>query len=166
MAEASATGANGAISRRQHAAHIVVVLGGSVLSASSAMISVTITPTTVLDIGGVEAISWTTTLYVVASIVAAAGGGLLRVRFGLRRAALLGPMIFALGGLVCAAAPVIGVLLAGRLLQGLGAGLALALSYACIRILFPERQWPRMFALISAVWAVAALSGPLVGAGL
>jgi MFS family permease len=58
------------------------------------------------------------------------------------------------------------VLLAGRLLQGLGAGLALALSYACIRILFPERQWSRLFALISAVWAIAALAGPLVGAGL
>jgi hypothetical protein len=58
------------------------------------------------------------------------------------------------------------VLLAGRALQGTGAGLALALSYACIRILFPERAWPGLFALISVVWAVAALSGPLIGAGL
>ena len=74
--------------------------------------------------------------------------------------------MFAVGGLVCAAAPTMAVLLAGRLLQGLGAGLALALSYACIRILFPERQWSRLFALISAVWAIAAMAGPLVGAGL
>ncbi|MGH6917384.1 MAG: MFS transporter, partial [Geminicoccaceae bacterium] len=83
-----------------------------------------------------------------------------------RYAALLGPSVFTLGGLICAAAPTIAVLLIGRLVQGLGAGLALALSYACIRILFPERLWPRLFALISVVWAIAALCGPLVGAGL
>jgi predicted MFS family arabinose efflux permease len=147
-------------------AHLIVVAGGSVLAATNSMISLTITPTTVLEIGGVGAISWTTTLYVVASIVAAAAGGLLRARLGLRGAALLGPLVFVAGGLVCAAAPSMPVLLAGRLVQGLGAGLALALSYACIRILFPQRQWPRLFALISVVWAIAALAGPLVGAGL
>jgi MFS family permease len=145
---------------------MIVVAGGSVLAATNSMISVTITPTTVLEIGGVGAISWTTTLYVVASIVAAAAGGLLLTRLGLRNAALLGPAVFTAGALVCAAAPTMAVLLAGRALQGLGAGLALALSYACIRILFPEQVWPRLFALISVVWAVAALSGPLIGAGL
>jgi MFS family permease len=155
-----------AASRRQPVAHLIVVAGGSVLSATNSMISVTITPTTVLEIGGVGAISWTTTLYVVASIVAAAAGGLLRARLGLRGAALLGPLVFTAGGLICAAAPSMAVLLAGRLVQGLGAGVALALSYACIRILFPESQWPRLFALISAVWAIAALGGPLLGAGL
>jgi MFS family permease len=155
-----------AASRRQTAAHLIIVAGGSVLAATNAMISVTITPTTVLEIGGVGAISWTTTLYVVASIVAAAAGGLLRARLGLRGAAVLGPLVFVAGGLVCAAAPSMAVLLAGRLVQGLGAGLALALSYACIRILFPQPQWPRLFAMISAVWAIAALAGPLVGAGL
>jgi MFS family permease len=155
-----------AASRRQPVAHLIIVVGGSVLSAANSMISVTITPITVLEIGGVGAISWTTTLYVVASIVAAAAGGLLRARLGLRGAALLGPLVFTAGGLICAAAPSMAVLLAGLLVQGLGAGVALALSYACIRILFPESQWPRLFALISAVWAIAALGGPLLGAGL
>ena len=133
------------------------------LAATNSMISVTITPTTVLEIGGVGAISWTTTLYVVASIVAAAAGGLLRARLGLRGAAVLGPagVRGRRAGLRRGAG--MAVLLAGRLVQGLGAGLALALSYACIRILFPQPQWPRLFALISAVWAIAALGGPLVG---
>src|SRR5919106_2034926 len=156
----------GTTADRRSAAHLIIVAGGSVLAATNSMISVTITPTTVLEIGGVGAISWTTTLYVVASIVAAAAGGLLLARLGLRYAALLGPLVFTTGGLICAAAPTMAVLLAGRLLQGLGAGLALALSYACIRILFPEQQWSRLFALISAVWAIAALAGPVLGAGL
>jgi MFS family permease len=154
------------ISRRQSTAYLIIVAGGSVLASANSMISLTITPTTVLEIGGVAAISWTTTLYVVASIVAAAAGGLLRVRLGLRVAVLLGPIVFATGGLICAAAPSMAVLLGGRLLQGLGAGLALALSYACIRVLFPESQWSRLYALISAVWAIAALAGPVIGAGM
>jgi MFS family permease len=166
MASVPVADHDAAASRRESAAHLVIVAGGSVLAATNSMISLTITPTTVLEIGGVGAISWTTTLYVVASIVAAAAGGLLRARLGLRRAALLGPLVFVAGALLCAAAPTMPVLLAGRLVQGLGAGLALALSYACIRILFPEAQWPRLFALISAVWAIAALAGPLLGAGL
>lgn len=166
MAGSPVANIDAAAARRQPVAHLIVVAGGSVLAATNSMISVTITPTTVLEIGGVGAISWTTTLYVVASIVAAAAGGLLRARLGLRGAAVLGPLAFVAGGLVCAAAPSMAVLLAGRLVQGLGAGLALALSYACIRILFPEPQWPRLFALISAVWAIAALGGPLLGAGL
>jgi MFS family permease len=151
---------------RQPVAHLIIVAGGSVLAAANSMISVTITPTTVLEIGGIGAISWVTTLYVVASIVAAAAGGLLRARIGLRGAAVLGPLVFVIGGVVCAGAPTMPVLLVGRLLQGAGAGLALALSYACIRLLFPAPQWPRLFALISAVWAIAALAGPLLGAGL
>jgi MFS family permease len=147
-------------------AHVLVVTGGTALTATNAMMSTTVTPTTVLDIGGVALISWTTTLYVVASIVAAAAGGLLRARLGLRAAVLLGPLVFAVGGAVCAAAPTMPMLLAGRLVQGAGAGLALALAYACIRILFPEALWNRLFALISAVWAIAALLGPVLGAGL
>ena len=103
MASSSVANSDAAASRRQSAAHLIIVAGGSVLAATNSMISLTITPTTVLEIGGVGAISWTTTLYVVASIVAAAAGGLLRARLGLRGAALLGPLVFVAGGLVCAA---------------------------------------------------------------
>jgi MFS family permease len=55
------------------------------------------------------------------------------------------------------------VFLTGRLLQGLGGGLLTALAYTTISRVFPANLHTRAIALLSGVWGVAALSGPLVG---
>src|SRR6185295_16136456 len=44
-----------------------------------------------------------------------------------------------------------------------GGGAMLALSYVGVTVLFPEPLWPRILALVSGVWGVSALVGPLVG---
>ena len=54
-------------------------------------------------------------------------------------------------------------LLAGRLVQGFGAGTLSALSFTQIRLLFPERLWPRAIAVVSAMWGIATLLGPAIG---
>src|SRR3546814_20706294 len=74
-----------------------------------------------------------------------------------------GAVIFAAGAACCAAAPTMPSLLAGRFGQGVGAGLLAALSYTFVRMVFPESLWPRIFAMIAAVWGVAALAGPALG---
>ncbi len=56
-----------------------------------------------------------------------------------------------------------GVLLAGRFVQGLGAGTLSGLSFSLVRVLFPARLWPRAIAVVSTVWGVATLLGPAVG---
>jgi MFS family permease len=71
--------------------------------------------------------------------------------------------VFALGTVVCATAPSMPWMLAGRTLQGLGGGILLALSYALIRVVFEERLWPRAMGLVSGMWGVATLCGPAVG---
>ena len=53
------------------------------------------------------------------------------------------------------------VFLAGRTAQGLGAGLLVALSYSMVGQLFDEQLRPRVIALISAIWGLSALVGPL-----
>jgi hypothetical protein len=63
MAGSPVANVDAVVSRRQPVAHLIIVAGGSVLAATNSMISLTITPTTVLEIGGVGTISWTTTLY-------------------------------------------------------------------------------------------------------
>ena len=54
-------------------------------------------------------------------------------------------------------------MLVGRLVQGLGGGAMLALSYVGVSLLFPERLWTRVLAIVSGVWGVSSLVGPLVG---
>ena len=68
---------------------------------------------------------------------------------------LPGPM--RVWGLVVASGSTVTMLAAG------GGGAMLALSYVGVSLLFPEPLWPRILALVSGVWGVSALVGPLVG---
>lgn len=149
--------------RGDYAARSAVVGGGMVLHAVNVFIVATILPSVVAEIGGLHLFAWSTTLYVVASLVGGVGCARLMHALGTRwtyRAALA---VFALGCLVCALAPSMPVLLAGRLVQGIGAGTLSALSFTQIRLLFPERLWPRAIAIVSAMWGIATLLGPAIG---
>src|SRR5215470_15333801 len=107
--------------------------------------------------------SWPTTAFVASSIIAASGTSLVSGRFGNRRAFAGGAVIYAAGAVLCACAPAIGFVIAGRFVQGLGGGLLSALAYVLVRNAFPERLWPRVFGLLAGVWSVTVLIGPLAG---
>jgi MFS family permease len=64
---------------------------------------------------------------------------------------------------MCAAAPAMIVIVAGRAVQGLGGGMTFAVVHAMIRALFPEHRWARMLATVSVAWGIAAVMGPFVG---
>jgi len=141
----------------------LALAGGVALHAINVYITTTILPSVVADIGGIDYYSWNTSLFIVASILAAAVSPGLLARCGPRAAYLLSAAIFAAGSLACGFAPSMAAMLAGRIVQGLGGGFLLALSYAMIRIVFDEALWPRGIALVSGMWGVATLVGPAVG---
>ncbi|MDE3136933.1 MAG: sugar porter family MFS transporter [Acidobacteriota bacterium] len=60
----------------------------------------------------------------VGAAIAALGGGRLADRFGRRATLLLTAAIFVVGAVLCAAAPTAGLLVAGRVIVGLGIGLS------------------------------------------
>jgi MFS family permease len=141
----------------------LVVAASMILHALNTFIVVTVMPSVVADIGGMPFFAWSTTLYVVASLFGGAACARLLHRLGAQatyRAALL---VFALGTLGCALAPNMAVLLAARLVQGLGAGLLSALAFSMVRVLFPAALWSRALSVISAAWGIATLAGPAVG---
>lgn len=143
---------------------IVWVLAGGVgLQAMEAFIGSTLLPSAVAEIGGIELFSWNTTLFIVASIVAAIFAAVRPFGLGLRGTYLLAAITFAAGSLICGMAPSMEVMLTGRAVQGFGGGLLTAMSYAMISVAFAERHWGRAFAMISMVWGVATLVGPAVG---
>ena len=133
------------------------------LHAVNFFVFATLAPAVVTEIGGLDRLSWATTLYVGASIVSSAAGGIMRARFGVRRALLIAILGFALGSAGVGLAPTMDGVLVARTVQGLGAGLLMANSHGLVRDLYPPKSWARMFAAISGVWGIAALSGPLVG---
>src|SRR5262249_3028157 len=140
----------------------VIALGIS-LWATCSMVSVTVLPSAVREIGGLDLLSWATTAYFTASITCSAAGDWAKARLGLRRALGGGALVYMAGSLLAALAPRMPVLLAGRFGQGMGAGLVAALCYGLVRSAFPQALWARAFALIAAVWGIAAMAGPALG---
>jgi MFS family permease len=133
------------------------------LHAVDVFIVTTVMPSIVRDIGGASYYSWTTMLYMVASIIGAATGSPLKGKLGARRAYCLGSLLFLFGSVSCALSPTMVILLSARLVQGFGGGLIISLSMALVSELYPERLRKRILGLISSTWGVAALVGPAVG---
>ncbi len=141
----------------------IALAGGVALHAINVYIATTILPSVVADIGGLDYYAWNTTLFVVASIVGSALAARAMGWVGPRAVYMSAGLVFAAGTLLCATAPAMSSMLAGRVIQGFGGGLLFALSYALIRLVFAETLWPRAMALVSGMWGVATLIGPAVG---
>lgn len=81
---------------------------------------------------------------------------------GYRRIFLFGTGISALAFVACAAAPTYGWLLAGRVAQGIGAGLILAVGPALATSLFPEALRARVLGHYMMMFGLGAALGPSV----
>jgi MFS family permease len=140
-----------------------VLLGGVLLHSMNVLVTATLLPSIVADVGGATLMSWTTTAFVASSIVAATSTDIVSRAVGNRRAFCSGAMIYAGGAVLCALAPSMGFVIAGRFVQGLGGGLLSALAYVLVRNVFREVLWPRVFGLFAGVWSVSVPTGPLIG---
>ncbi len=165
MAETApaAAGGWGDLLGRDYLGAATVLAGGVAIYATNEFITMSLLPSAVGDIGGARLYAWVTTVYLVASVVAAAAVGSVLVRFGPRRSYMGALMSFGAGSVICALAPTMPLLLAGRLVQGLAGGLLAGLGYAVISAVLPERLWTRASALVSAMWGVGTLVGPAAG---
>ncbi|MCG8360404.1 MAG: MFS transporter [Kiloniellales bacterium] len=148
---------------RRYGAALALVCLGVWLHAADSLLVATMLPAMVAEIGGHALVAWTIALYEIGSIAAGAASGLLALRHGVRLPMAAAAIIFALGCAISAVAPAMWVVLAGRVLQGLGGGGLMALSFVAVSLLFPQRLMPRAMAAISTLWGVSAFLGPLVG---
>jgi MFS family permease len=73
-------------------------------------------------------------------------------------------VVFAVGLVVCGTAPSMEVLVAGRLLQGLGAGALTVCLYVVVGLVFPPLLQPAVFASFAAAWVLPSLFGPALAA--
>ena len=148
---------------REHLPRLLVLCLAVWLHAANTMLAATTLPDAVGDIGGLRLISWAFALYLMGSIVAATAVSAFVAGHGLRRTMLVSTLVYMLGCVICACAPVMPALLAGRAVQGLGGGALVALVYVAQDRFFPNRLVPRIMACLSVVWMASALCGPLIG---
>ena len=114
--------------------------------------------------GGTGDLQWVVTAYRIAFGSLLLSGGALSDRLGTLRVYTWGLAGFGVASLLCAVAPVLGLLIAGRALQGVAAAVMVPSSLSLIAHTFPE---PRERARAVGIWigssGIAACAGPLVG---
>jgi EmrB/QacA subfamily drug resistance transporter len=84
--------------------------------------------------------------------------------YGRKPVLLVGLAIFVGSSMLCGLSGGMLGLVVFRALQGVGAGCVLPITLTLIGDLFPLEQRTRMVGLFSAMWGIAALVGPLLGA--
>ncbi len=141
----------------------VVLCIGIWLHAVDTLVTATIAPAIVDDIGGVAYINWTVTLYEVGAIVAGAAVPMLSQRIGVHRLLQLAALAYGTGCVIAGFAPSMAALLLARLAQGVGGGMLLTLCYLAIQAWFDPSWWSRLFGVVAMIWGAGSLLGPLIG---
>ncbi len=136
------------------------------LGAFESTVVATAMPTIVADLRGLDLYSWVFSIFLLGSTLAMPVYGRLADLWGRRRLLLGGIALFTTGSLLCAVAPSMGVLVAARGLQGLGAGGLVPLSLTVAGDLYTLEERARVQGYFSSVWGLASVVGPLAGAFL
>jgi MFS family permease len=132
--------------------------------ASEALAVVTVMPVVARDLGGLRLYGWVFSGFMLGSVVGIVAAGREADRRGPAVPFVAGVALFGAGLAVAGLAPSMGVLVAGRVLQGIGAGAVPSVAYATIGRSLPEALRARMMAVLSTAWVAPGLAGPAVSA--
>jgi MFS family permease len=146
-----------------HRGAVIVLAGGVLVGAVNIYLASSLLPTAVAELGGAGFYAWNMTVYLVAMVIGTMLVSRFLARWGNVGAYLAGFVVFVAGSLACALSPSMPLLLAGRGVQGFGAGLLSGLGFAVVRAALPARLWTRGNALMSAMYGIGNFVGPALG---
>ena len=132
--------------------------------ASEALAVVTVMPVVARDLGGLRLYGWVFSGFMLGSVVGIVAAGREADRRGPAAPFVAGVVLFGCGLAVAGTAPSMGVLVAGRVLQGIGAGAVPAVAYASIGRSLTGSLRARMMAVMSTAWVAPGLAGPALSA--
>src|SRR5215469_11415043 len=134
--------------------------------ASEALAVITIMPVVAKDLRGLSLYGWVFSAFKLGNVLGIVTAGRQADRYGPARPFLGGLVLFGAGLTIAGLAPTMLVLVAGRALQGIGAGAVPAVAYVSIGRSYPERLRAQMMAVLSTAWVVPGLVGPAVSAAV
>ncbi|KAI9494516.1 major facilitator superfamily domain-containing protein [Zychaea mexicana] len=115
------------------------------------------------ELDALEDQTWIATSYMVAMNAFQPLSGKFSDIFGRKPILLLGMAFFFVGSLVNALTPTIDGLIAGRTLQGFGAGGIMSMLFVIITDIAPLEWRPRLQSMLTVVYGLASVVGPLIG---
>jgi EmrB/QacA subfamily drug resistance transporter len=152
------------LSPRRRIWTLVIVSVGLFMVVLDNLVVNTALPSIHRDLGAsIQALEWTVNAYVLAYAVFLLTGAALGDRFGRKRMFMAGIALFTLSSAAAAAAPTIGLLIAARAVQGLGAAIATPLTLTLLAEAFPPERRGLALGFWSGISGIAVALGPLVG---
>ena len=116
------------------------------------------------DLGAsIQGLEWIVNAYVLAYAVLLLTGAALGDRFGRKRMFIAGLSLFTLSSMAAAVAPSIGLLIAARAAQGVGAAIVTPLTLTLLADAFPPERRGIALGVWSGISGTAVALGPLVG---
>lgn len=107
--------------------------------------------------------TWIGSSYLVACAGSVPVWGKLSDIWGRKPALMIANSIFFVGSLISALSVSVGMLIGGRVVQGIGGGGLVILVNICISDLFSMRERGKYLGMVGATWAIASAVGPLLG---
>jgi EmrB/QacA subfamily drug resistance transporter len=151
--------------------HPTATLAASILGSSLALIDGSVMnvalPALDRDLhAGPEGLAWLINAYLLTLTALILLGGPAGDHYGRRRLFLTGIGLFLAASLVCAAAPTLPIILAGRAAQGIGAAMLMPNSLALLGAGFDGEAKGQAIGTWAGVGALASAVGPLIGGWL
>ncbi len=109
------------------------------------------------------AVQWIVLAYLLAITALIVSVGRLGDLLGRRRLLLMGMGVFTVASLLCGLAPTLGLLVAARAVQGLGAAVMMALTVALVGETVPKERTGSAMGLLGSMSAVGTTLGPSLG---
>jgi EmrB/QacA subfamily drug resistance transporter len=153
----------GAYSRRQILINFSGLMAGMSLASLDGTAVNTALATMVADLGGLSAYAWVGTSYLLTSTVANALFGKLSDIYGRKRLFQIAIITFLVGSVGCGVAQSMLSLIISRGVQGIGGGGLMSMAFVIIGDVVPPRERGRYVGLITSVFAVGSVVGPLMG---
>jgi len=142
---------------------LLALMLSTALVALDATIIATASATIARQLGGFEQLPWLFSSYLLAQAVGTPVFGRLADVLGRKRLMLAGVGLFFVGSVLCGAAWSMPAMVAGRVLQGLGAGAVMPVSQTIAADIYTLEERAKAQGYLASVWAISSVVGPTLG---
>jgi EmrB/QacA subfamily drug resistance transporter len=140
-----------------------MVLGSGIAMLDSTVVGIALPSIGRAFHGGVDTLQWVVTGYALTLAAFLLLGGSLGDRYGRKRIFTIGVVWFAAASALCGIAPTAGLLIAARVVQGVGGALLAPASLAILQASFRPDDRAKAIGAWSGLSGVASAAGPLIG---
>lgn len=142
---------------------VIALLIATFLTAIEGTIVSTAMPKIVEDLGGSHLYTWVISIYLLATVISTPIFGKLADLYGRKKMFTIGVIIFLIGSMLSGFSQTMQQLVVFRLIQGIGAGALTTIPYTIIGDVFELQARAKIQGMISSVWGIAGIVGPLAG---